>query len=57
MGSRPVKSPFQIQASPEKPLFDVVTEWAARDENHLIAVSLGLGLFSGGIFWLLWALG
>ena len=56
MGRRPVKSPFQIQAAPEKPLFDIVTEWAARDENHSIAVSLGLGLFSGGIFWLLWAL-
>ena len=51
-----MKSPFQVQASPEKPLFDIVTEWAARDENRLIAISLGLGLFSGGIFWLLWAL-
>jgi hypothetical protein len=40
----------------EKPLFDVVTEWALREENGLIAIPLGLGMFSGGIFWLLWAL-
>ena len=54
MEPRAVKTPFQ--ATPEKPLFDVVTEWAQRDENYLIAISLGVGLFSGGIFWLLWGL-
>jgi hypothetical protein len=43
-------------ASQERPLFDIVTEWALREENRTIAVPLGLGLFSGGIFWLLWAL-
>jgi hypothetical protein len=44
------------QSSPERPLFDIVTEWALREENRTIAVPLGLGMFSGGIFWLLWAL-
>ena len=36
-------------------MFDLVTEWALREENRAIAVALGLGLFSGAIFWLLWA--
>jgi hypothetical protein len=49
-----VKSP--PRPSPERPLFDIVTEWALREENRTIALPLGVGLFSGGIFWLLWAL-
>jgi hypothetical protein len=40
----------------ERPLFDLVTEWAQREENRSIALTLGVGVFSGAIFWLLWAL-
>jgi len=40
---------------PERPLFDQLSHWASRDENRVIALPIGFGLFCASILWLLYA--
>jgi hypothetical protein len=44
------------RSPPERPLFDQLTAWAASDENRVVAMPIGFGLFCASILWLLYAI-
>jgi hypothetical protein len=41
---------------PERPLFDQLSDWAGREDNRVVVLPIGFGLFCASILWLLYAI-